>query len=771
MRFFNQIVILVVLLSSCTKVKIFTEADIQIIPKPAELKINEGFFEFSKKTKFVTSNASQKEISKTLISKFNTAAGWNLEVVTEVPTKNYIQFSTDPNLTTEAYYLNITTDNIIIKANGNAGFIYGLESIRQLLPTAIESKEIISNEKWIIPNISIRDKPRFKWRGLMLDLSRHFFDKEYIKEIIDGLAMHKINVLHLHLVDDQGWRIEIKKYPKLTDIGAWRVDQEDKHWKTREAVSPNKKGTYGGFLSQDELKELVSYAELKNIEIIPEIEMPAHVTSAIAAYPELSCLAKPVGVPSGGVWPITDIYCAGKESTFEFLENVLIEVIDIFPSKYIHIGGDEATKTNWKVCPHCKKRMKNEGLHDVEELQSYFVKRMEKFINSKGKKLIGWDEILEGGLAPDATVMSWRGVKGGIAAAKQGHDVVMTPTSHCYFDHYQGPINDEPLAWGGYTPLSKVYKFDPVVDEMTKEEAKYVLGGQANLWSEYIPTKKQSQYMIYPRLAALSETLWSPKEFRNWNNFSSRMITMFSRYDYLGINYAKSAYLVTSNAQLNKKNNSIEVTLANEFPDSDIRFNLDGSDLNLNSKKYINTIGINKTTTIKASLFRKNKPVGKEFNKTIKLHKGFAKNILYKEIYNKKYRGTGNLTLTNAIRGTKNFHDGQWHGWYNKDIEAVIDLNQQELIKQVTIGSLENQGPDIYFPTEIKVLISTDGVRYNEVGKMERTFKKNSGSQLKDFVINFSEQNARFIKVIAANLKNPPNGGGTWIFIDEILIN
>ena len=359
----------------------------------------------------------------------------------------------------------------------------------------------------------------------MLDLSRHFFDKEYIKEIIDGLAMHKINVLHLHLVDDQGWRIEIKKYPKLTDIGAWRVDQEDTHWKTREDVNPSEKGTYGGFLSQDELKELVAYAELKNIEIIPEIEMPAHVTSAIAAYPELSCFAKPVGVPSGGLWPITDIYCAGKEATFKFLENVLIEVMDIFPSKYIHIGGDEATKTNWKVCPHCKKRMKNEGLHDVEELQSYFVKRMEKFINSKGKKLIGWDEILEGGLAPDATVMSWRGVKGGVAAAKQGHDVIMTPTSHCYFDHYQGPINDEPLAWGGYTPLSKVYKFDPVVDEMTKEEAKYVLGGQANLWSEYIPTKKQSQYMIYPRLAALSETLWSPKELRNWDDFSSRTVS------------------------------------------------------------------------------------------------------------------------------------------------------------------------------------------------------------------------------------------------------
>ena len=294
------------------------------------------------------------------------------------------------------------------------------------------------------------------------------------------MAMLKMNVLHFHLVDDQGWRIEIKKYPKLTEVGAWRVDQEDKHWDGRYTPAADEKGTYGGFYTQEELKELVAYAATKNIEVIPEIEMPAHVSSAIAAYPELSCHERPIGVPSGGVWPITDIYCAGKENTFQFLENVLTEVMDIFPSKYIHVGGDEATKTNWKACPHCNKRMKVEGLKNAEELQSYFIKRMERFINSKGKKLIGWDEILEGGIAPEATVMSWRGVAGGIEAAKQGHDVIMTPGSHCYFDHYQGPQNEEPLAWGGYTPLSKVYTFDPVVDTMTPAEAKHVLGRQAH---------------------------------------------------------------------------------------------------------------------------------------------------------------------------------------------------------------------------------------------------------------------------------------------------
>ena len=414
-----------------------------------------------------------------------------------------------------------------------------------------------SDVQWILPNIVIKDAPRYKWRGLMLDVSRHFFDKEYIKEVISNLSMHKMNVLHLHLVDDQGWRIEIKKYPKLTEKGAWRVDQESAAWNGRRETTADEKGTYGGFLTQEDLREIVAYGQSLNVEIIPEIEMPAHVSSAIASYPELSCFEKPIGVPSGGLWPITDIYCAGKESTFKFLEDVLTEVMDIFPSQYIHIGGDEATKTNWDICPHCQKRIKEEGLKDSHELQSYFITRIEKFINSKGKKLMGWDEILEGGLAPNATVMSWRGVKGGIEAAEQGHDVVMTPNSHCYFDHYQGPMNDEPKAWGGYLPLSKVYQFDPVVESMTPEQASHVLGGQANLWTEFVPTNEQSEYMIYPRIAALSEAVWSPKESKDWNNFSSRVKQLFKRYDVKGLNYAKSVYLVSSNSQISLENKSV----------------------------------------------------------------------------------------------------------------------------------------------------------------------------------------------------------------------
>lgn len=773
MKTTNQILILilVIVFCSCSKEKIFTEKDIQIIPKPTEIKLSKGAFEFSKNTTFIVANESQKEISNILIDKFEMAAGWKPTISDIAPRSNYIQFNVDDIFDKEAYVIEVNNNTINITAKGAAGFLYAVETIRQLLPEEIESKTPVSEVKWIIPNVSIKDKPRFQYRGLMLDLSRHFFDKNYIEKTIDRLAMHKMNVLHLHLVDDQGWRIEIKKYPNLTEVGAWRVDQEDKHWNARDVVAPNVKGTYGGFLTQEELKELVDYAQLKNVEIIPEIEMPAHVSSAIASYPELSCFETPISVPSGGVWPITDIYCAGKESTFEFLENVLDEVIDIFPSKYIHIGGDEATKTNWEKCPYCQKRIKDEGIKDVNELQSYFVKRIEKYINSKGKKLIGWDEILEGGLAPDATVMSWRGVQGGIEAAKQGHDVIMTPGTHCYFDHYQGPQNEEPLAIGGFTPISKVYQFDPIVDTMTEKEASHVLGGQANLWAEYLPNEKQSEYMIFPRLAAMSEVLWSPKEFRDWNNFSNRITSLFNRYDYLGINYAKSAYLVTSSAMANLESKTVNLTLQNEFPNSDIRYVLGNSEIYESAIKYSQSLELRETTIVNASLFIDNKPVGKILTDTIEFHKAVAKKVKYMVPYSKEYQGAGKSGMVNTLRGTKNFHDGQWQAWLNKDMELIIDLDNEEEISEVTVGSLENQGPGIYFPTEIQIFISNDGTEFEKVAKIERDFQANSNSQLKDFTLKFNRQKARFVKVKAVCLDKVPNGGGAWLFIDEILVN
>ncbi|WP_445736951.1 glycoside hydrolase family 20 protein [Mariniflexile sp.] len=595
--------------------------------------------------------------------------------------------------------------------------------------------------------------------------------KNYLIETIDRLAMHKMNVLHLHLVDDQGWRMEIKKYPKLTEVGAFRVDQENIIWSARLPVSSLDKGTYGGYLTQEDLKELVKYAQLKNVEIIPEIEMPAHVSSAIASYPELSCFEDPIGVPSGSVWPITDIYCAGKESTFEFLENVLDEVIDVFPSRYIHIGGDEATKINWEKCPNCQKRMRTENLKNPHELQSYFVKRIEKYINSKGKKLVGWDEILEGGLAPDATVMSWRGVKGGIEAAKQGHDVVMTPNTHCYFDHHQGHQNEEPLAIGGYTPISKVYEFDPIIDSMTVAETKHILGGQANLWAEYIPNNSQSEYMIYPRLAAMAEVLWSPKELRDWNDFSSRITTMFERYKELDINYAKSIYLVNPTTEVDLDKKEVYLSLINEFSNSDIRYVLGNQNINENAIKYTKPLGFKETTIVKASLFKNNKPIGKIFLDTIKFHNAVACKVNYISPYDDNYKGAEALGLVNLIRGTKNHHDGQWQAWLKKDMEVIIDLENEKTIKEVTMGSIENQGRNIYFPNTIEVYASTDGVNYTKIAKTEHFFAINPISELKDFKMSFEKTTARFLKISATNIKTTPKGTDAWLFVDEILVN
>ena len=688
----------------------------------------------------------------------------------KVPKSNYVQFILDDTLKYEEYQLTVNKSSIFINAKNDAGFLYGLETVRQLLPVAIESKTIIKNQDWQIPNSIIKDRPRFKYRGLMLDVSRHFFDIDYLKKTIDRLAMLKMNVLHLHLVDDQGWRIEIKKYPKLTEVGAWRVDQEDKPWNNREKTSPEEKGTYGGFYTQEELKGLVKYAKTKNVEIIPEIEMPAHVSSAIAAYPKLSCHENHIGVPSGGVWPINDIYCPGKENTFIFLENVLKEVIDIFPSKYIHIGGDEATKTNWLSCPDCKKRMLTEGINHVDDLQSYFIKRIEKFINSEGRQLIGWDEILEGGLAPEATVMSWRGVKGGVEAAKLGHDVIMTPGTHCYFDHYQGPQNQEPLAWGGYTPLSKVYEFDPVVGTMTENESKHVLGGQANLWSEYIETESHSEYMIFPRLVALSETLWSTKESRSWKDFSERTLSMFSRFEYLGINYAKSAYSITDDVEINMDTQEVYLTLDNEFPQSDIRYTLHENKLIEDAIPYNKSIQIKNTTQIFTSLFENNKPTGRTYTKTVKFHKAVGKDINYKKLYHDKYQGEGKYGLVNTIRGSKNFSDGHWQGWLGEDLEIIIDLGEINSVKEVWVGTLENQGSGIYFPTSVKAYISKDGKSFEGIGSVSRPYSVNSSKQLKDFKISLKAQDGRYIKIDVESLKKLPNGGDVWLFVDEILI-
>jgi len=541
------VIMVMINLLSCQKGK---DPVISIIPEPLNVAQAAGVFQLTSRVKIVVNDEVQlSDQAAILKNRIKSATGFDPKMVKASTGKVIslqIESGLEGTLGKEGYSLTVTKKEVKILAAFPAGVFYGIQTLLQLLPPEIYANKVIEGIKWIIPCVQITDKPRFLWRGFLLDVSRHFFPSSYIYNVLDYMAMHKLNRFQMHLTDDQGWRVEIKKYPKLTEVGAWRVNQEDKKWNSREAQKPGEKATYGGFYTHDDIRKFVAYAAQRNIVIIPEIEMPAHATASLASYPEFSCTGSPLTVLPGGIWPCNNIYCAGKEATFTYLQDVLTEVIALFPSEYIHIGGDEADKSQWTKCPLCQKRIKAEGLKNEKELQSYFIRRIEKFLNSQGRKLIGWDEILEGGLAPNATVMSWRGTQGGIDAAKAGHPVVMTPTSHCYFDYYQGNPDSEPPAIGGFLPLEKVYSFDPVPPGLSADEAKMILGAQANLWTEYISDSSHADYMTFPRLTALSELCWTSPGHKDFDDFSMRLPEQLKRFDVMGINYSKTGQQKTN---------------------------------------------------------------------------------------------------------------------------------------------------------------------------------------------------------------------------------
>ncbi|HQW84645.1 MAG TPA: beta-N-acetylhexosaminidase, partial [Ferruginibacter sp.] len=491
-----------------------------IIPQPVSLQFTAGTFIIDNNTaiRFDKNDKALHEAAAFFLSAINNISGIALPLHVAKNKTIELRFISNTELGDEGYILSVTPVTVQISANKKAGIIYAMQSLFQILPA------IRTNAALAIPCMDIKDYPRFKWRGMHLDVSRHFFGPQFVKEYINLLASYKMNTFHWHLVDDQGWRIEIKKYPLLTKVGAWRVDETDKIWGDRPQAKKDEAATYGGYYTQEQIKDIIKYASERNVTIVPEIEMPGHVASAIAAYPALCCTQQSQLPLTGGNYTnMASNYCAGNDSVFLFLQDVLTEVIDLFPSKYIHIGGDEVDKDPWKKCPRCQARIKAQGLKDEDELQSYFVKRIEKFIVSKGRKMIGWDEILEGGLAPEATVMSWRGEAGGIQAAKMGHAVVMTPGSPLYFDHYQAGPDGEPLAIGGMNTLKKVYDYEPIPKELDAAQAKYVLGAQANIWAEFITKPEHVEYMLLPRMLALAEVDWSPKQTRNWQNFNERL--------------------------------------------------------------------------------------------------------------------------------------------------------------------------------------------------------------------------------------------------------
>ena len=607
---------------------------ISIIPKPNSIKTQNEEFQITAKTliKFDASNDKIKNIVEQFTNRIKNSSGLNLKLRKDYD--NTIQFELDEGLElgNEGYELLVKENEINIKGKTEAGLFYGMQTLLQLIDPAIFAEKKL-NAPITIPSVKISDQPSFVYRGAMLDVSRHFFPKEFVKKYIDILAFHKLNRFHWHLTDDQGWRIEIKKYPKLTEIGAWRS----------ETMGDGK--PYGGFYTQEDIKEIVQYAKERFITIIPEIEMPGHSMAALAAYPELSCTGKHQEVST--TWGVhKDIYCAGNDKTSEFLQNVLDEVIELFPSKYIHIGGDEAPKARWEKCKKCQARIMREGLHDEFELQSYFIKRIEKYLLSRNRYLIGWDEILEGGLAPNATVMSWRGIEGGIKAAQENHDVIMSPNSHCYFDHYQA-LQNEPYAIGGFTPLEKVYSYNLIPNELNKQEAKHILGAQANMWTEYISTTDYAEYMLLPRLAALSEVVWTNHEQKNYNDFSERMLEQYRRYGYLNWNYRVPTPTGLKAQQTIFKPEVVELSLPIE--NAVIKYTTNGEEPDLDSETYTVPINITKSTLIKA--------------RTVMPDKKLSRVVLF---------------MVNLIDSTKN---GISYYYYEGNWEKLPNFSQEKITK------------------------------------------------------------------------------------------
>ena len=760
-----------ILILLCGGMTGFTQQKVSIIPQPVSLRLMEGNFVINSETGIRLDGDKKvlKPASAFLQSYIRGISDYDLQLKKNGLNTINLKIINNPVLGNEGYTLTVNNEGIQIAANARAGIIYGMQSLFQMLP------QVQTNKQLRVPAMEITDYPRFKWRGMHLDVGRHFFSAEMVKEYIDLIAAYKINTFHWHLVDDQGWRIEIKKYPALTAVGAWRVDQTDRPWDIRPQAMPGQEATYGGYYTQKQIKEIIAYAATRNVTIVPEIEMPGHVASAIAAYPMLSCSQKPQLPMTGGNYSgMAANYCAGNEEVFTFLEEVLTEVVDLFPSKYIHIGGDEVDKTSWKTCPRCQARMKTLGLKNENELQSYFITRMEKFLISKKKRMIGWDEILEGGLAPEATVMSWRGEAGGIEAAKMKHEVVMTPDNPLYFDHYQAGPEGEPLAFGGFNTLKKVYNYEPIPKELNEEQAKYVLGAQANIWTEQITTKEHLEYMLLPRMLALAEVVWSPAQAKNWNGFSERLKYHFKGFEQKGYRFSPGNYTVAINPVVN--NGELTAELSSDAIDGAIFYTLNGEQPTIGSSKYTGPIKIDATGVLKAVYAVNGTVMGLvPAKQAFVFHQATAKHVAYTNPVSPNYLANGPNSLTDGIRGT-NAVNKYWHGFNGQDLIATIDLGAQTSIGSISLGCLQNYKDWIMMPRWVKFELSDDGITFRDPVTISSPVSAEEKTTLiYDFKGVFTQKKARFIRVTAKVLEALPKGHSgegkpAWLFADEIMV-
>lgn len=627
-----------------------------VIPVPLKMEQGTGSFLLSEKTKLYTNlQGGEAELWENYLK----ALPVQLKEARMKDRKQMLFLLITPKTpqlpSSESYTLSVTPQRIEIRATSGAGLFYGMQTLLQLMQPA-------GTGSYSVASVEIEDTPRFAYRGLMLDVSRHFSTKEFIKKQIDALAYYKINRLHLHLTDAAGWRLEIKKYPLLTDFAAWRTDLTWKKWWNggRKYLRYDEPGASGGYYTQNDIREILEYARQHYITVIPEIEMPSHSEEVLAAYPQLSC--------SGEPYKNSD-FCVGNEETFTFLENVLTEVMELFPSEYIHVGGDEAGKSAWKTCPKCQKRMKDEHLANVDELQSYLIHRIEKFLNNHGRRLLGWDEILQGGIAPNATVMSWRGEEGGIAAVTSGHHAIMTPGAYCYLDSYQDAPYSQPEAIGGYLPLKKVYAYDPVPASLTAEQAKLVYGVQGNLWVEYIPTPEHVEYMIYPRMLALAEVAWSAPERKSWPDFHTRALSAVA-------------------------------------------------DL---QKKGYHPFDLSKEIGSRPESLQ---PVS---------HLALGKKVIYNSSYSPHYPAQGNTALTDGIRGDWTYGDGSWQGFISDNrLDVTIDIEKETPIHSVTAAFMQVVGAEVFLPETVIISISDDGINFTELQKQHFEVSKETPIRFTD---------------------------------------
>ena len=748
------------------------QGDYAIIPLPQEV-VTQGSAPFllkpSTPISYQEGDAEMEQTARFLASYVKEATGYEPKVITGNADKGiHLSIASDIR-NPEGYRLLVSENGIEIAGASNAGIFYGVQTLRKSIPAVAEGMDIE------LPAASINDYPRFPYRGMHLDVSRHFFPVDSVKKFIDILALHNMNRFHWHLTDDQGWRIEIKKYPELTQIGAQR----------KETVIGRNSGKYDGkpygegmFYTQDEIRDVIAYAQERFITIIPEIDLPGHQLAAITTYPDLGCTSGPYEVWTQ--WGVSDdVICAGNEKAMTFLEDVLGEVIDLFPSEYIHVGGDECPKVRWEKCPKCQARIKAEGIkgdkkHSAEEyLQSYVISRMEKFVESKGRHIIGWDEILEGGLAPNATVMSWRGMDGGIEAAKQKHNVVMTPNTYVYLDYYQSADTDlEPEAIGGYLPLEKVYSFEPTAG-ISPEDQKYVIGAQANLWTEYIPTFSQVEYMIMPRIDAVADIQWSDPSKKDYQTFLPRVARMTQLYDRLGYNYGKHIFDINASLTTNTENGTLDIALT-KLGEGDIYYTVDGSDPTIASIKYEGPVQINQDCEFKAIVVRPN-GTSRIFSEDIFFNKATMKPITLKEKPSKGYVFNGAQVLVDGLRGGSNYKTGHWLGFQGKDLDATIDLKEPTEIQKVSFNTNVVKGDWIMGASAVTVKVSDDGKNFKEVAsKKIPELTQNDKDGLYPQEISFAPVKARYVEVIINSSKLPKWHGGAgspaFLFVDEIEI-